>query len=91
MGIRPNVSFVVNQIQLEDDDIIFVYTDGVTDAQDQSGAMFGYERLCELLIKPFRSASHLVNQVVSGINDFSFGAEQYDDITILAIRKMEAL
>ena len=91
VGIRPNVSFVVNQIQLEDDDIIFVYTDGVTDAQDQSGAMFGYERLCELLIKPFRSASHLVNQVVSGINDFSFGAEQYDDITILAIRKMEAL
>jgi sigma-B regulation protein RsbU (phosphoserine phosphatase) len=91
VGVRPNISFDVNQIQLEDDDIIFAYTDGLTDAQDQSGGMFGYERLCELLTKPFRSASHLVNQVVSGINDFNFGAEQYDDITILAIRKMEAL
>jgi sigma-B regulation protein RsbU (phosphoserine phosphatase) len=88
VGIRPNVTFVVNQIQIEDDDLIFAYTDGVTDAQDQSGTMFGYERLCGLLITPFRSASHLVNQVVSGINDFNFGAEQYDDITVLAIRKI---
>jgi len=91
VGVRPNYSFGVNQIQLEDDDIIFAYTDGLTDAHDQSGVMFGYDRLCELLIKPFRSASHLVNQAVSGIGDFNFGAEQYDDITVLAIRKMEAL
>jgi len=91
VGVRPNFSFGVNQIQLENDDIIFAYTDGLTDAQDQSGVMFGYDRLCELLIKPSRSASHLVNRVVSDIGNFNFGAEQYDDTTILAIRKMEAI
>ena len=91
VGVRPNSSFGVNQIQLEDEDMMFAYTDGLTDAQDQSGVMFDYDRLSELLIKPSRSASHMVNRVVSGIGDFSFGVEQYDDITILAIRKMEAL
>ncbi len=91
MGVIPNASFEVNRIQLKDDDIIFAYTDGLTDAQDQSGVMFGYDRLCELLNNPSRSANHMVNQVVSGISDFNFGADQYDDITILALRKMAAV
>ena len=51
----------------------------------------GYDRLCELLHNPFRSASHMVNQVVSGVSDFNFGADQFDDITILALRRMAVL
>lgn len=74
-------------LQLQPGDVIFQYTDGVTEATDASNALFGEERLMAAL-----NSSHgtdlvpLLHHVRMEIDTFVKDAPQFDDITMLALR-----
>lgn len=73
--------------QLKLNDTLLLYTDGVTEAMNLQRELFGEERLEEFLKKNKTSSlSDLINNLVNAIEAFSDGAEQTDDITLLAIR-----
>ena len=68
-------------------DSLFVYTDGVPEAQDAEGGMFGEARLLETLNRnPDASLEELVGSMRKAINEFVKDAPQFDDITMLAFR-----
>lgn len=68
-------------------DVIFHYTDGVTEAMDKAGNFFTNARLDDALKETMgMSASEMVNTTLSKIHEFASGADQSDDITIMAIR-----
>jgi sigma-B regulation protein RsbU (phosphoserine phosphatase) len=75
------------EIQLGAGDMLFLYTDGVTEAGDPSGGFYGNERL-----KAFLNANagepldELVHRLFADITAYSDGMEQFDDITMLALR-----
>ena len=73
------------QFTLRSGDALFVYTDGVTEAEDPGQRFFGEERLTEVL-KENRDASckELLKVVRESIDDFAGEADQFDDITMLA-------
>ena len=75
-------------IQLAEDDILLIYTDGITEAMNAKRELFGEERL----IKIFRDSGHLrvkpfVEQIKEEILSFTEGFPQSDDITLVAIRE----
>ncbi|MDZ7291993.1 MAG: SpoIIE family protein phosphatase [candidate division KSB1 bacterium] len=75
-------------IQLAEDDILLIYTDGITEAMNAKRELFGEERL----LKIFREHGHLrvkpfVEQIKEEILSFTEGNPQSDDITLVAIRE----
>ena len=91
VGVLPNVTFETNHMQMDSEDILFAYTDGLTEAKSQSGEFYGDERLINRVTQPFHSAGEMVNGVLTDINQHIYGTEQYDDITMLAVRRMKEL
>ena len=68
-------------------DCIFVYTDGVTEATNMAGELFGEERLAETLNQcPNTEPEALARHVYDTVNRFTGDAEQFDDITMLCFR-----
>jgi len=75
-------------LQLSPGDALCLLTDGIGDAQNLSGAFYGQQRIAACLSKPGlgESAQHIVETLLSDTLAFSEGAEQADDLTILALR-----
>lgn len=86
-GAMPGAAYATDLLRLEPGEALFLYTDGVTEAMDASQAMYGEDRLMEVVDRA-RSlgARELVSAVNASISGFAGGAEQSDDITMLAIR-----
>jgi sigma-B regulation protein RsbU (phosphoserine phosphatase) len=87
VGIVDGVSFPAAAVQLAPGDRLVVYTDGVTEAEDPAGRLFGEERLRAALDAcPRPDATGLVEAVRAAVRDFAGTASQSDDITLLALR-----
>jgi len=68
-------------------DIVLVGTDGIWEASDSSGQMYGKERLIDLIRRhKDESAEQIASSVVESVLDFCSGAAQTDDITLLVIK-----
>jgi sigma-B regulation protein RsbU (phosphoserine phosphatase) len=70
--------------------MFLAYTDGVPDARNPSGERFTQERLLALLEQPLTSAAALLDTIESHLNDYIADAVQFDDITLLAVRRARA-
>jgi sigma-B regulation protein RsbU (phosphoserine phosphatase) len=81
------ISYRAGERQLKPGSVLLLYTDGVTEAEDTLGGMLGDDRLlARLNAAPSRNARALVDAVFEDVTDFAAGAQQSDDITVLAIR-----
>jgi serine phosphatase RsbU (regulator of sigma subunit)/CHASE2 domain-containing sensor protein len=80
--------YVTETIALNPGDLVCVATDGVTDATNVAGALFGREAAEKVLAAtpPAAGASDVIARLRSAVSDFAAGAEPYDDLTILAVR-----
>ena len=81
------VKFKTQQLQLVPGDIVYLYTDGVTEAANSENELFGEARLLEAVnsVEP-ESMEQLCRLVKSKVDEFVGGAPQFDDITMLAFR-----
>jgi len=87
LGIIENPDFVTENIVLEKDDLLFLYTDGVTEAFNKSGEEFSDERLENEFASIINfSAKKIVSEVLGKVLNFSKDIQQSDDITILTLR-----
>lgn len=87
IGLIAGVSFSVDSARLDNGDGLVIYSDGVTEAQDINGELFGEDRLVAVLKRHARSRAEAVsNDVISAVSDFVAGAPQADDLTLLVIR-----
>jgi sigma-B regulation protein RsbU (phosphoserine phosphatase) len=68
-------------------DILLAFTDGVTDARNPGGHSFGEEQLLELVHRPASSAGGLLDCILASLSKHISEAPQFDDITLLAIRR----
>ncbi|WP_448377540.1 PP2C family protein-serine/threonine phosphatase, partial [Fervidobacterium sp.] len=77
----------LGRIELKEGDLLFLYTDGITEAVNVKGEELGVEKLIEF-IKRHRNLStdEIINSVREMVSSFSRGVEQNDDITVLALK-----
>lgn len=87
VGMTPNMKFEIQEVKLEPGEILIGYTDGVTEAKSPEGKLFTDERLKELVEKPANSGSELIDRIKDRLFDYMEDAPQFDDITILAVRR----
>jgi serine phosphatase RsbU (regulator of sigma subunit) len=64
-----------------------MFTDGITEAQDASGEFLGRERLLELLKQPGKASIALPDRIAAAVLEYIGDAKQFDDITIVAVRR----
>ncbi len=74
-------------IQLSEDNLICLFTDGVTEAKNNKDEEYSEERLTQFLLSSVSlNSKDLVSSLTNDISKFSVGVEQSDDITIVAIK-----
>jgi phosphoserine phosphatase RsbU/P len=91
LGIMDNIACAPRSIALAPGDVLFLYTDGVTEAEDPQAAQFGMERLEKALSEATeRPARWIVENVMGRVAEFANGAAQSDDITCAAVVRIGA-
>jgi adenylate cyclase len=87
LGTVDDFQYSIEQRQLAPGEMVLAYTDGVTEAQDTKRTLYSSARLNRLLTSaPTTGAKAVVDFVRDDVRRFAAGAEQADDITLLAVR-----
>jgi serine phosphatase RsbU (regulator of sigma subunit) len=87
VGLTDECSFERKTITIQKGEMLFAYTDGVTEAKTPSGDFFTRKRLMHLLEKECSSAAEKVAYVKFALDAHNSGAPPFDDITMLALRR----
>ena len=86
IGGMKNVSYPSYDLQMAPGDKLFVYTDGVPEAMDDSGEMFGTKRMVTALnTKADGGAEEILSAVKQSVDAFVGDAEQFDDLTMMCL------
>ena len=88
LGVRPKTHYEQKELQMAKGDVLFMYTDGVTEAENNEGELYSNERLEEFLNSTNKDLQleEILAEVRQSIKVHADGAKQSDDITMLAIR-----
>ena len=87
VGVSKKAKYTNREFELHPGDCVFVYTDGVPEANDASARMFGGERLLATLNKdPDAAPDVLIHRMDDALEQFANGAEQFDDTTMLCLK-----
>jgi serine phosphatase RsbU (regulator of sigma subunit)/predicted ester cyclase len=90
LGLMPGMSYEEKEIVLDGGQSILFYSDGLVEAHDPEGEMFGFPRLCALVAAHGEDRSlvaFLLEELYSFVGE---GWEQEDDITLLTLRRSAA-
>jgi sigma-B regulation protein RsbU (phosphoserine phosphatase) len=88
VGLMPAMDFATATARLSPGGLLLCFTDGVTEARDPSGALFGDDRLMAAL-SAAQGAPAAIASLQSSLSAFAAGSDQADDITILAIGRLQ--
>lgn len=84
LGLFDDMPFTLEKLTFNKSDMLFLYTDGVTEAVNENNEFFGTNRLIDTIQKTENSMV-CCDTVISKLREFRGSAEQFDDITMLAV------
>lgn len=87
VGIMPEAEFSVKEIQLVKDHLILAFSDGVPDAINVADEFFGKDRLREVLEHSPNHPAGLIKEIETHLHQFMGTADQFDDITMLSVKR----
>jgi serine phosphatase RsbU (regulator of sigma subunit) len=91
LGLMPKMSYEEGEVTLEEDQGVLFYSDGLVEAHDPEGEMFGFPRLRDLIAEHAEKESleeALLEELYSFVGE---GWEQEDDITLLTLKRSSSL
>ena len=89
LGVEMNARYTANELTLSPGDTLFLYTDGLTEAENIRKELFGERRALETAATSGAlTASEQMERMHQAVHTFVDGAEQSDDLTMLVIRFM---
>jgi sigma-B regulation protein RsbU (phosphoserine phosphatase) len=81
------IAYVSGSVQLRPGDLLFIFTDGVAEAVNESDQEFGESRIiAAVTAASAENAQGVLNRVMGDVNSFVGYARQHDDITVLVLR-----
>ena len=87
LGVKKAVSFEEKVFELQQGDILVLYTDGITEAQNEKGELFGTRRLCEATaMNRTKPPGEIIDAVLDDVRGFSGSASLEDDISLVVIQ-----
>lgn len=90
VGLFADFKYVQQQAQLKDGTTMFLYTDGLTEANNESRALYGLQRVLETAQASQQRGEvmphQLMESMLASVKQFVHNADQSDDLTMLAVR-----
>jgi serine phosphatase RsbU (regulator of sigma subunit) len=87
VGILPDAQFTDSFLSLQHGDILTLYTDGVTEQENQIPEQFSTDRLKQVVLQnETASASALVTRITDAVSTFAGPTEQEDDLTVVVAK-----
>ncbi|WP_045227154.1 SpoIIE family protein phosphatase [Methyloterricola oryzae] len=87
LGVKKDVAFEENSTILNKGDLLLLYTDGITEAQNTEGDFFGVKRLNELLIAHAEDApQEIIASIAAEVRRFNAGEFFSDDVTMVVLK-----
>lgn len=87
VGLFLGANFSVREIAFERNDLLLAFTDGVSDAINSDDLYFGEERLLEILRLGNDNPAELIKKINEVLQHFIGAETQFDDITLLAVKR----
>lgn len=90
IGLEPDIAKFIapKEILLSPGEVVVLYTDGITEAENKSGVQYGLERLCEVARMNWQSSAEEIKQaVIADVRSHIGSAKVYDDITLLVLKQ----
>jgi sigma-B regulation protein RsbU (phosphoserine phosphatase) len=89
LGLIPGTTYSQTAVRLEADDMLILYTDGITEAMDSSGNQLGHEGLVELARGlATESLAEVSRALISGAQAYRGGGPRRDDETLVVLRRV---
>jgi sigma-B regulation protein RsbU (phosphoserine phosphatase) len=88
LGMLPDTSFTSVEVKLHPGDLMLFYSDGVSEAANESREEFGIERLNRGLQKSGGKCAESIDFILDRLNEFTGGSPARDDITFLAVGRV---
>jgi sigma-B regulation protein RsbU (phosphoserine phosphatase) len=87
LGVMEQIEYKACRVNLEQGDLLVLCSDGIVEALNERGEMFGFQRLEQFMVRCDNlSAGQVVERLHREVDSFVGKAEQHDDITMVAIR-----
>jgi sigma-B regulation protein RsbU (phosphoserine phosphatase) len=87
LGAMEDVKLEQKEVELATNDVVLLYTDGITEAVNDKGEQFGTDRLENVIANNTDlSTQQLINLIKEEVNEFARGQQQYDDFTLVALK-----
>jgi sigma-B regulation protein RsbU (phosphoserine phosphatase) len=84
MGVIEDTTWNQASVRFAPGDVLLLYTDGITEAQNWQGVFFSEERLLEVAQANLgRSAQGIQDAIIAAVREFAGDAPQFDDFTLL--------
>jgi sigma-B regulation protein RsbU (phosphoserine phosphatase) len=88
LGIFEEEGWEQGSLLLCSSDVLVIYSDGITEAQNTVGDFFGEDRLLDTVrAKALQSAQEIRAAIMAALNDFTGDAEQSDDVTLIVLSR----
>ena len=88
LGVEKEEKWTQASAQLAPGDVLVLYTDGITDAEDERGEFFGQERLLETVLASLgSSAQDIQDSLLTAVQNFVGNSVQFDDIALMVVRR----
>jgi sigma-B regulation protein RsbU (phosphoserine phosphatase) len=89
VGAMEEMTFTESKLKLSKGDLVLAYTDGITESQNHDEELYSDKRFVKLLGASLQlGPKELIDKILKDVKAFENGAEQFDDITTLAIQML---
>lgn len=91
LGIIPEQQFRLENINMNRGDLLVLYTDGITEAQDRSGELYGEQRLANIVSTNANNTSeYIAKAILTDVGQFSAKAKYADDKTLIVVKRFQS-
>jgi len=89
LGLSPQATFSEQRIELGSNDLVLIYSDGLTEARNEEGSFYGEQRLLDLLPQLVTYLPQQIGErLMAEVDRFIGDARAYDDITIAILKRL---
>ena len=90
LGPFPDETYNVENTYLTVDDVLVIYTDGVSEARNPNGDLFGEQRIQKLIQEyAHKTAQEICSVIIDDVQKYSRGSEETDDRTVVVVKRVE--
>ena len=89
LGLQKEITFIEQQIEMKKGDVLFIYSDGITDARNEAGKFFGEQRMMKLIQQySGLSIEKIGKNILNEVEQFIGTERLYDDLSMVILKRI---